>query len=83
MGNCLEMADKQRILALLGLGWSYRRIQRETGIDRKTVAHYDPRREPKSAKVPIGPAAKAARVSWDIWRQAGQELKDEKAGPRV
>ncbi len=25
----------------------------------------------------------AARVSWDIWRQAGQELKDEKASPRV
>jgi hypothetical protein len=35
MGNYLEMADKQRILALLELGWSYRRIQRETGVDRR------------------------------------------------
>ena len=43
MGNYLEMADKQRILALLELGWSCRRIQRETGVDRKTVARYDPR----------------------------------------
>ena len=32
MGNNLKMADKQRILALLELGWSYRRIQRETGV---------------------------------------------------
>jgi transposase len=54
MGNYLEMADKQRILALLELGWSHRRIQRETGIDRKTVARYDPRRQPKSAKVSTG-----------------------------
>lgn len=25
----------------------------------------------------------AARVIWDIWRQAGQELKDEEATPRM
>jgi len=62
MGNYLKMADKQRILALLELGWSYRRIQRETGVDRETVARYDPRREPKSAKVPAGPLSNAARV---------------------
>ncbi len=56
MGNYLEMADKQRerVLALLELGWSYRRIQRETGVRRETVASYDPRREPKPAKVPTG-----------------------------
>jgi transposase len=62
MGNYLKMADKGRILALLELGWSYRRIQRETGVDRETVARYDPRREAKSAKVPIGPGANVARV---------------------
>lgn len=63
MGNYLKMADKRRILALLELGWSYRRIQRETGVDRETVARYDPGRESKFAKVPTGPAANAARVS--------------------
>jgi transposase len=62
MGNYLGMADKQRILALLELGWSYRRIQRETGVDRETVARYDPRREPKPAKVLIGHSANAAKV---------------------
>ncbi len=54
MGNYLQMADKQRILALLEMGWSYRRIQRETGIDRKTVARCDPRVDPKGAKVSTG-----------------------------
>lgn len=63
MGNYLKMADKQRIQALLELGWSYRRIQRETGVDRETVARYDPHREPKAAKVSTGTVSKPARVS--------------------
>jgi len=63
MVNDLKMADRQRILALLELDWSYRRIQRETGIDRETVARYDPRRESKPAKVSIGPTANSAKVS--------------------
>ena len=40
MGNYLKMADKQRIQALLELGWNYRRIQRETGVRRETIARY-------------------------------------------
>jgi transposase len=63
MGNYLKMADKQRIQALIELGWSYRRIQRETGVDRETVARYDPRREPKPAKVSAGSVSKPAKVS--------------------
>jgi len=57
------MADRQRIEALLELGWSYRRIQRETGVRRETVARYDPGRDSKAAKVSTGPEANAARVS--------------------
>jgi len=57
------MADKQRILALIELGWSYRRIQRETGVDRETVARNDPRRTSKSAKVSTGSIPKTAGVS--------------------
>jgi IS30 family transposase len=63
MGNYLMMADKQRILALIELGWSYRRIQRETGVHRDTVARYDPRREPKPAKVTAGSTSKPAGVT--------------------
>ena len=62
MGNYLKMADKQRILALLELGWSYRRIERETGVRRETIARHDPRRNSNAAKVPTGFLAKPARV---------------------
>jgi len=53
MGNLLKMSDKRRVLALLELGWSYRRIERETGVRRETVARYDPRRA-NAAKVESG-----------------------------
>ena len=62
MGNYLKMADKQRIQALLELGWSYRRIQRETGVRQETVARHDHQRKSNAAKVPTGTVAKPARV---------------------
>ena len=61
-GNYLKMADRRGVEALPELGWSYRRVERETGVRRETVARYDPGRDPKSAKVPTGPMANAARV---------------------
>jgi uncharacterized protein YerC len=51
MGNYLKMIDIQRIQALLELGWSYRRIERETGVRRETIARYDPRHISNAAKV--------------------------------
>src|SRR5207244_2178371 len=54
MGNYLKMPDRQRVLALLELGWSYRRIERETGVRRETVARYDPRRQAKAANLSTG-----------------------------
>jgi transposase len=40
MGNVLKMDKKQVIEGMIGLGWSDRRIQRETRINRITVAKY-------------------------------------------
>jgi len=37
MANQLKMADAQAILALVGHGWSYRRIGRELGMDQPTT----------------------------------------------
>jgi hypothetical protein len=54
MGNYLKMPDKRRVLALLELGWSYRRIERETGVRRETVARYDPWRQPNAANLSTG-----------------------------
>ena len=54
MGNYFKMTDKRRVLALLELGWSYRRIQRETGVRRETIARYDPQRPAKAANLSTG-----------------------------
>ena len=62
MGNYLKMIDVQRIKALLDLGWSYRRIQKETGVRRETIARYDSRRDPNAATVPAGNSSKPAKV---------------------
>lgn len=50
MANYLKMPKKQQVLALLDLGWSYRRIQRETGVRRETVSEYDQQRQANPAK---------------------------------
>ena len=57
MSNVLKMEKQILIQQLLSLGWSYRRIESETGIRRETVSKYDPnhpknRRSVKPAKVP-------------------------------
>ena len=42
MANVLKMAMVQAIIGLLEQGgWSYRRIIREPGVHRETVARYD------------------------------------------
>ena len=41
MPNYLKMPKKAQVLALLELGWSYRRLEAETGVRRETVGRYD------------------------------------------
>jgi transposase len=62
MANVLKMEKQILIKQLLALGWSYRRIQNETGIRRETVSDYDPDHprnqtegSSKPAKVPTDP----------------------------
>ena len=50
MPNYLKMPKKSQVLALLELGWSYRRIQGETGVRRETVSGYDEVRQANAAK---------------------------------
>ncbi len=38
MANRLKVAQQQAIIALAQRGWSYRRIARELGVHRETVA---------------------------------------------
>ena len=62
MPNYLQMPKQQQVLALLDLGWTYRRIEAETGVRRETVSRYDRVRRGNAAKTfpgsapPPGPA---------------------------
>jgi transposase len=48
MGNVLDRHRQQQVVALGRLGWSLRRIERETGARRETVSEYL-----KAAGVPV------------------------------
>ncbi|MBN1459859.1 MAG: IS21 family transposase [Armatimonadetes bacterium] len=54
MANYLKMKLRQQVLALLELGWTYRRIEAETGVRRETVSRYDRERRANAAKVFLG-----------------------------
>ena len=56
MPNYLKMPKKAQVLALLELGWSYRRIEAETGVRRETVSGYDAARQANAAKTFPGSA---------------------------
>jgi transposase len=60
MPNYLKMPKKSQVLALLELGWSYRRIEAETGVRRETVSRYDRMRRANAAKTFAGSDAKPA-----------------------
>ena len=62
MPNYLTMPKKTQVLALLELGWSYRRIQAETGVHRETVSGYDQARQANAAKTFAGSASKPAKT---------------------
>lgn len=65
MANVLRPEKQEQVRALGRLGWSLRRIQRETGIDRASVGRYLAEagiavREPRRRRPPAMPGAKPA-----------------------
>jgi len=62
MGNYLKVTQRQQVLSLLELGWTYRRIQAETGVRRETVARYDRLRRATAAKVFPGSAPSGGSI---------------------
>jgi Integrase core domain len=40
LANYLKMLKRQQVIALLALRWSFRRIERETGVRRETISRY-------------------------------------------
>ena len=51
VANYLKTPQRQQVIALLELGWTYRRIEAETGVRRETIPRYDRQRRSNAAKV--------------------------------
>jgi len=68
MAHYLQMPKKQQVLALLDLGWSYRRIQAETGVHRDTVSSYDAARRANPTKTCPGSETSVAAPSHKSYR---------------
>ena len=66
MSNYLKMPKKTQVLALLELGWSYRRIEAETGVRRETVSGYDAARLANPAKTFPGSDPSLPRDSLEV-----------------
>ena len=77
MGNYLQMADVSKIGALLELGWTYRRVARELGVHRTTVARYDRDRRSK----PTNPLTGSVDLENRPNPLAGFEIEMPSTGP--
>src|SRR6188508_1054304 len=75
MPNYLKMPKKSQVLALLELGWSYRRIEAETGVRRETVSRYDLTRRSNAAKTFPGSPPRP-RFAAAVYRTAIAEKLD-------
>ena len=70
MSNVLSEEQKQQVIALGRLGWSLRRIQKETGIRRETISTYLKEagvalRPPRGRRIRAKPASAAGEVTPD------------------
>ena len=70
MSNVLNEEQKQQVIALGHLGWSLRRIERETSVRRETVSAYLKEagialRPPRGRRIRSKPASRAGEVNPD------------------
>jgi transposase len=80
MSNVLSEEKKQQVIALGRLGWSLRRIERETEVRRETISTYLKEagvelRPPRGRLLPPKPASRSAGVTTDS-RPAEQPFEE-------
>ncbi len=75
------MTKRQQVIALLALGWSFRRIERETKVRRETVSRYARPADPNPAKVFPGSEGLAGGEVQDSPGVEGPNAAKVTAGP--
>jgi len=79
VSNYLKVAKREQVIALIRLGWADRRIAREVGVNRCTVAKYREEVAPKPAKVFPGSSGGEATGSGES--EQGDSSKPAKVFP--
>ena len=74
MSNRLKVANMHAIVGLLEQAWSHRRIARELGVNRETVARYDRLRRKQSKPAIVTPGSEQSEGSNPAISTAGSEL---------
>jgi transposase len=87
VSNVLSKEQKQQIIALGRLGWSLRRIQRETGVRRETISAYLKEagvvlRPPRGRQIRAKPASDGEQVTTDSGGESSGE-SPEKMDPKA
>ena len=75
------MSKRQQVLALLALKWSFRKIERETGVRRETISAYSRRADPNPAKTFPGSEAVESPDSQALEGVDGSNPAKTFAGP--
>ena len=88
MANVLKPEKQEQVRALGRLGWSVRRIQRETGVDRASVRRYLAEagivvREPRRRQLPAAGSKPASEVFPGLGVSAAAEAADPKPASEV
>ncbi|MBK8232854.1 MAG: hypothetical protein IPK72_20310 [Candidatus Eisenbacteria bacterium] len=81
MGNYLKMMKRQQVIALLELGWTYRRIESETGVRRETISRYARLRLSNAAKVFAGSEGSELRATQ--WNRTSTVQTRPKCSPAL
>ena len=82
MPNYLKMPKQQHVIALLELGWSYRRIEAETGVRRETVGRYDRARQANAAKAFPGSEPPGAPCRRGVARRRTIQMRPKRSPAR-
>lgn len=79
--NYLKMTKTQQVLALVALGWTFRRIEKETGVRRETISKYAREGLPKPAKVFPGSEGAATVADGEKAPEVGLTAEAEDSNP--
>jgi transposase len=83
VSNVLSEEQKQQVIALGRLGWSLRRIQRETGVRRETISAYLKQtgvalRPPRGRRIRAKPASRSEEVTTDSGGESTGEAPENR-----